>query len=170
MSKSKDKRIKKLKKIHIWPSIVGLFLIILVFAVVMFMALVMSGTDLIQSKFIDNSKVSERIGALFEDYNSETKDEIEQKVMTYIEVLETIDTVAVIDNDKNEIWSSNGEYPVRNENLDMEVWYNIADGAIDERFTMFIAEGDNDMFIIEDLFTASNYYWYFNRMNLIMNY
>jgi predicted peptidase len=28
----------------------------------------------------------------------------------------------------------------------------------------------DDMFIIEDLFTASNYYWYFNRMNLIMNY
>lgn len=150
MSKSKDKRIKKLKKIHIWPSIVGLFLIILVFAVVMSIALVMSGTDLIQSKLVDNSKVSERIGALFEDYNPETKDEIEQKVMTYIEVLETIDTVAVIDKDKNEIWSSNGEYPVRNENLNMEVWYSMADGAIDERFTMFIAEGDNDMLIIED--------------------
>ena len=62
MSKSKDKRIKKLKKIHIWPSIVGLFLIILVFAVVMEIALIMSGTDLIQSKFVDNSKVAIIIG------------------------------------------------------------------------------------------------------------
>ena len=48
MGKSKEERIRKLKKKRIWPSIVGLILILLLFGVVMVAALWLSGVDIVQ--------------------------------------------------------------------------------------------------------------------------
>ena len=45
MNKSKEQRIKKLKKKRIWPSILGLILILFIFSIIMTAALAASGVS-----------------------------------------------------------------------------------------------------------------------------
>ena len=56
MGKSKEERIKKLKKKRIWPSVLGLIFILFVFGIVMAAALGFSGLDIVQRKLNDSSK------------------------------------------------------------------------------------------------------------------
>ena len=111
MSKSKEERIKKLKKKRIWPSVLGLILILCIFSVIMAAALGMSGMDIVQRKLLDSSRTSVKVAELFGDYNSETEESIEQTVLSHIDVLDEIEAVSVIDTNRKPVWSSNDEYP-----------------------------------------------------------
>ena len=65
MSKSKEERIKKLKKKRIWPSVVGLFFILFLFGIVMAAALGLSGMDIVQRKLQSSSRQSMKVAELF---------------------------------------------------------------------------------------------------------
>ncbi len=121
MSKSKENRIRKLKKKRIWPSVLGLIIILVVFSIIMVTALAASGMDIVQRKLIDSSRDSVNVAELFENYSSDTDTEIQQTVLSYIEVLEEIEAVSVIDAEKNLLWSSDGRSPVPDESIRMEL-------------------------------------------------
>ncbi|MBQ9141253.1 MAG: hypothetical protein IJX63_05595 [Lachnospiraceae bacterium] len=106
MGKSKEERIKKLKKKHIWPSVLGLILILFIFTVVMVVALAVASADIVQRKLMDSSRTSVKVAELFVEYNSETEEKIEQTVLSHIDVLEEIEAVSVIDMDRKPVWSS----------------------------------------------------------------
>ena len=61
MSKSKEERIKKLKKKRIWPSVLGLILILCIFIVLMVVALGVSGMDIVQRKLMESSRKSVKV-------------------------------------------------------------------------------------------------------------
>lgn len=146
MVKSKEERIKKLKKKHIWPSIVGLVIILLIFTVILVAALGISGMDIVHRKLADSSGRSEKIAELFENYNSDNKLKIEQTVLSHLDVLEEIETVAVVDKEKNPVWSSNGEYPVIDNPINME----LLTGETDREIGVVVAEEEEQLFFIED--------------------
>ncbi len=145
MSKSKEERIKKLKKKHIWPSIVGLVIILLIFTVILVAALGISGMDIVHRKLTDSSGRSVKIADLFEDYNSENKLKIEQTVLSHIDALEEIKEVAVVDKDKKPVWSSSGEYPVIDKTINME----LLTGETRD-IGVVVEEDEKQLFFIED--------------------
>jgi len=146
MSKSKEERIKKLKKKRIWPSILGLILILFVFIVIMVAALAVSGVDIVQRKLLDSSRNSVNIAELFVDYTSETEAKIEQLVLSHIDVLEEIESVAVIDTNRKPVWSSNEEYPIIDETIEIELLSEIAD----EEIRVILDNDKEQVFVIED--------------------
>lgn len=146
MSISKDQRIKKLKKKHIWPSVLGLFLILFILSVVTALVLGVSSIDIIHRKMTDSCKDSVRIAELFTDYNSDTDETIEQTVLSHIAVLDEIEAVAVLGTDKNQVWSSNNQYPVIDETRKMDA----LPGITDEDVTVMFADEEDKAFSLED--------------------
>ena len=150
MGKSKkDKRIKKLKKKHIWPSVLGLLIILFIFSIVLVVVLETSCMDIVQRKLTDSSRMSVKVAELFEDYNPETAEGIEQAALYHIDVLEEIEAVCVIDADGKQVWSSNDEYhPIVGESVNVELLPGITEYEIgiildeDEEQILSIDDGD----------------------------
>ncbi len=111
MSNSKDKRIKKLKKKRIWPSILGLFVITFIFAVILVMQLGANMVDVIRKKVIEPVSQAETIAAMFEDYEGEHKQDIQASVSTYVEMIPEIEAVWVSDLNDDKVWSNNDMEP-----------------------------------------------------------
>ncbi len=145
MNKSKERRIKKLKKQRIWPTVVGLILFLIISVVILLAALTASGVSIAQRKLTDSSRTSMRVAELFADYNSETKAKIEQTVLSNIDVFEEIEAVAVIDSDGTPVWSSNNEYPVIDETIKME----LLPGS-NEELSIIIPDDMDQVFTIAD--------------------
>ena len=146
MSKSKEKRIKKLKKNHIWPSIVGLSLILLIFTLILTAVLSLSVMNIVERKMLDSSEKSLKIAELFENYKPETETEIRQKVLSYTDILDEIETVSVTDAEENPVWSSNDEYPVIENALGFEIF---TDEEL-KKFRIIIDEDNKHLFVVED--------------------
>lgn len=146
MGKSKEERIRKLKKKRIWPSIVGLILILLLFGVVMVAALGLSGVDIVQRKLNESSKRSVRVAELFAGYGQANREEIERLAVSHVEVLEELEAVAVIDAAGQPLWSSNGDYPEKKDTVSLE----IMTGMTDEKLQVIVAEDKEQVFAIED--------------------
>ena len=133
MSNSKDKRIKKLRKLRVWPSIVGLFVITFIFAIILIVQLWVNMLDVIRKKVIEPSDQAKTIAELFEGYSEEQKEKIENTVLKYIEVIPDIDAVWVSDLNNNKVWSNKeiepnieeaGELPI-NENETITLIFDI---------------------------------------------
>ncbi len=146
MSKSKEKRIKKLKKNHIWPSIVGLSLILLIFTLILTAVLSLSVMNIVERKMLDSSEKSLKIAELFENYKPETETEIRQKVLSYTDILDEIETVSVTDAEENPVWSSNDEYPAIENALGFEIF---TDEEL-KKFRIIIDEDNKHLFVVED--------------------
>ena len=73
MSESKDKRIKKLKKNRIWPFILGMFVIVLIFACMVLALVGASVEDVVKRKVLNGLRQAEQIAESFKDYDSEDK-------------------------------------------------------------------------------------------------
>jgi len=146
MSKSKEERIKKLKKKRIWPSLLGLFFILFLFGVVMAAALGLSGMDIVQRKLLDSSRRSVKMAETFADYSEENSGEIQQTVLSHINVLEEIEAVSVIDADKKQVWSSNNEYPAMDDTIKME----LLSGFTEEEISVILAGDKEQVFVIDE--------------------
>ncbi len=146
MRKSKEQRINKLKRKRIWPSILGLFLILFIFVIILSFAMTASAMDIVQRKLIDSVITTEKVAGLFEDYNSETKGNIEREVISHIDILDEIDAVAVLNNEQNPVWSSNGEYPAADGAENLELMQDV----IDKEIGIIINNSENQVFSIVD--------------------
>lgn len=146
MSRTKEQRIKKLKRNRIWPSILGLFLILFIFAIILMAVMAASAVDVVQRKLVDSVIMTTKVADLFEDYGPETKESIEQSVLSHIDILDGIDAVAVFDAEKNLVWSSNGEYP----SADALVNTALLEGITDKETRIIISEDEDQLFSIDN--------------------
>lgn len=115
MSDSKDKRIKRLKKKRIWPSIFGLFIITFIFAVMIVALLAVAGVDVVQRKLVQGNSSAKAIAAVFEEYEEDQKQRIQDAILTHLELMPEIEAVWVADASGNKIWSNNDMTPDRDE-------------------------------------------------------
>ena len=111
MANSKDKRIKKMRKKHIWPYIVGLLVITLIFACVLVLWVMLSLTDVVQRKLLEGNIKTETIAKLFEEYDEEHEENIHNLVLDYIEMVDDTGAVWISDLEGNEIWGSSNKVP-----------------------------------------------------------
>lgn len=146
MNNTKEQRIKKLKKKHIWPSIVGLIVILFVFTIIMAIAVGMSAMDIVNKKLADSSRRSEKIAGLFVDYKQESADKITQTVLSHIDVLDEVEAVAVYDAERKPMWSSNDKYPALDDSIQME-FLTVTDA---ESVGVIIEKDEKQIFTIDD--------------------
>lgn len=111
MSESKDKRIKKLKRKRIWPSIVGLFVITMFFAI-MLLALVGSNIeDVVKRKVLNGLIQAEKIAESFEDFQGENNQNISDSVLNYIDMSLETEAVWVSNLEGEKIWANSEMSP-----------------------------------------------------------
>ncbi len=113
MGESKDKRIKKLKKKRIWPSILGLFVITLIFSIMIVFLLAFACADIVQRKLVQGSRQSAAIAVMFENYEAEQQTGIEDAILTHLELMPQLEAVWVADTEGNKLWSNNDMAPDR---------------------------------------------------------
>lgn len=142
MSNSKDKRIKRLKKKHIWPSVLGLFLILMLFALLIMLALGTTCLDVVQRKVNECSNRSAKIAGLYEEYNETSAESITTSVLTYMDMETDIETVAVTDTEGGEVWSSDGSYP----NEDKMTEFELRQAKFGPGIQMLIEEDEEGVF------------------------
>ena len=152
MSDSKDKRIKKLKNKSIWPSILGLFFIIIIFAILLIVQLGTNVMDIIRKKIIDPSSQSETVAVLFEEYDEEHSEEIEDSVTKYTEIVADIEAVWVTDLKDNKVWANTKIEPDVEAVGELQVNENETISLIFERELARGLKFENETFIISDDF------------------
>ncbi len=113
MSDSKNKRIKKLKKKRIWPSILGLFIITGIFSLTITILLAVACVDVIQRKLSQSNSQAITIAEVFEDYEGEGQQRIQEAILTHLEMTPETEAVWVADSNGRKIWSSNDMTPDR---------------------------------------------------------
>lgn len=154
MSDSKDKRIKRLKKKRIWPSILGLFFITFIFAVMIVALLAIAGVDVVQRKLVQSNSQAKTISAVFEEFDGEQKQRIQDAVLTYLELTPQIEAVWVADSNGNEIWSSSEMIPDREQvnefYLSEEEPINL---VIEEDLRKILTIEENSIAINENIFS-----------------
>ena len=111
MSGSKDKRIKKLKRKRIWPSIVGLFVITSIFAI-MLLALVGSNIeDVVKRKVLNGLIQAEKIAESFENFQGENNQNISDSILNYIDMSLETEAVWVSNLEGKKIWANSEMSP-----------------------------------------------------------
>lgn len=153
MSDSRDKRIKKLKKKRIWPSILGLFLITFIFGIILLVQLAVSGIDVIQGKLLESASQTENIAMVFEEYEGTQKQKIQESVLAYVKMTPEVEAVWVSDANGKEVWASGNKVPnIKNIS---NIYYNENDFIrliLDENFSKGITFEENMITIDEDFF------------------
>ena len=92
MSNAKDKRIRKLKKKRIWPSVLGLLLISFIFGIMFLVLMAFASIDVIQRKLIESNSQAVVITNAFETYGSGSDEDIQATVLANIQALPEIET------------------------------------------------------------------------------
>lgn len=146
MSKLKDKKIKKLRKKSIWPSIFGLLLLLCIFALIILVSMASSCLDIVQRKLNEGSDQAVRIAELFEEYDEGNIKDIQDAVQAYITLSKELESVGIMDENGAEIWSSDGHYPDKDKIAEIDLSRKETETDI----RVIIEEDSNQIFTFEE--------------------
>ena len=160
MSKSKEKRIKRLKRKHIWPSIVGLVCMMFIFAVLLGLVLSVSMVDVVHRKLNMGMEHAQDIAALYIDYSEEESEGnlwIEQTVLNYMEFSAETEAVVLLDEQYETVWAGGTAFPNIKEMQTIEMFGKDANTEMqviieEDRYNIF--EFENEMVEIDDDFIS----------------
>ena len=145
MSKSKEKRIKKLKKKRLWPSIVGMVLVSIMMFGIMIAILFAAIFDVINRKILDSYNLSAKVAEIFED-NQQSGD-LYDDIVKYINYFNDMEQVSIVSDDGNHVWASHEVYPNIDDvitfesiSFDSQTYYDII--IADDREGIIQKDGD----------------------------
>jgi len=146
MGATKEKRIKKLKKLQIWPAIVGLILLMIVSSALIGLTAIFSITDIAQRKVVQAGAQAVRIAALYDQEGIEKLLDANETVFSYVELIPEIETVSVMSKSGQKVWSNNKTYPV----MDKAMLLDLQTVGINQNVRMFIEEEMNQLITVHD--------------------
>ena len=144
MATSKDKRIKKFKRKRIWPSIVGMIIIVLIFAIMMVLMFEVSVLNIVQAKLSNAEMISTEVASLFENYEDD-KDSIHELVTAYALALPEVEDVYVTNEEGEQVWSCNGREPDK----DSGIGFKIESIYEDIQYNIIIEQDEFNIFTID---------------------
>ena len=147
MRKAKDKRIRKLKKLRIWPSVLGLFLITIIFIALAEAIIVMSVADVIQNKLVNGHEMSTQLVQRHITSDLSQLPKAYGGILDDIELLEEIEAVCVLRSGK-QVWSSGGQYP--NTDNRFEYVEMFSSETTEPGYSMIMEMDKQNVFIEED--------------------
>ncbi len=146
MGATKEKRIKKLKKIQIWPAIIGLVLIMMISSFLILLTGIFSITDIAQRKVLRAGEQAVRIAALYDQEGIDKLLATNENIYSYVELIPEIETVSVMSKSGQKVWSNNKTYPV----TDKAMLLDLQTVGINQNICMFIEEEMNMLITIKD--------------------
>ena len=151
MNHSKHERIKRLKKKNIWPSILGLVLITLLFAIVIGILVELSIYDMLKRKIMTNISQTKQIVDMFDDYDNNSES-IHEEVLGILEKTLDVDAVWVSDAEGNQVWADHDKVP----NVDKTVTFDFLDVndiqiIIEEKTSDMSVDQEGDLFFNPDI-------------------
>ena len=146
MGRTKEKRINRLKKKRIWPSILGLFLIIFIFVIVIAFGATAVLVEVTNRKLVEGYEKSVKVAELYQENVDELSLDTDNKLMLYLDVMDEVKAISVVDKNGNGVWSSDGMYP-NVENAISDVFPAIGN---QEDLKLILVEDDSSVYIDED--------------------
>lgn len=146
MSKAKDKRIKKLKKIRIWPSVLGLFLLSLIFAILVSIVVAIAGLEIIQRKIMVCSERSAQMAALYQEYDETSVQNIDVAVRTYLQFDDEMEVVGAVAENGVVHWVGETSVPKKDSALDISLMYG--DEIVEAK--VIVEEDSQGLLTVED--------------------
>lgn len=108
----KDERIKKFKKKHIWPSLLGLFIISFLLTAILISVAAFLIINVLNNKILDGINTLEEVSKITEQADSpEEIAEIENQLLLYIDFNKDVEGIAILDTSQKPIWSAHNLYP-----------------------------------------------------------
>lgn len=153
MKNAKYERIKKLKKKRIWPAILGLAVITVLFTIVLTLLVELSIYDVLKRKIMTTVSQTKLIVDMFEVNESS----VQAQVVKYIDSSSEIEAVWVSDLQGNKIWSDSEMEP----NVDriIELDFHDADSVqmiIEEDTSNVSVDKEGDLVFDESIFEKIN--------------
>ena len=111
MGRTKEKRIKRLKKKRIWPSVLGLFFILLIFAIVIAFGAAAVLMEVTNRKLTEGYEKSVKVAELYRESVGDSLSGDESRLQLYLDVIDDVKAISVVDLDGNGVWSSDGTFP-----------------------------------------------------------
>jgi len=152
MGITKDKRIKKLGKKRIWPSILGLFIIMFFMSIMMAATVSLTCIDIMQRKIMAACVQTEKVTNVYADYDDKNASQINDTMMSFMEWTPEIEEVCLMDKTGEAFWTSSGK--TVNVDLKHSSHFKYSD-EID--MDIIIDEASKDLVSVEDgAFTISD--------------
>lgn len=111
MGRTKEKRIKRLKKKRIWPSVLGLFFILLIFAIVIAIGAAAVLMEVTNRKLMEGYDESVKVAELYRENVGTSVSNEENRLNLYLDMSDDVKSISVVDKDGNGVWSSDGMVP-----------------------------------------------------------
>ena len=141
MSKVKDRKLKKLKKQRIWPYILGIFVIVVVFfvlaVIIMSFMVVNIVYDNLRQAYDSSTKLTTIVSTMWEEGDTEGIDAFYEDVST---AFPYVGEICIVDSDKNVLYSTGNEVPN---------WDNAIENVDIKAVNLYLSD-DKDNFIYYD--------------------
>ncbi len=148
MGKSKDKRIKKLKRKRIWPSVLGLFIITTIFTVFFNVIFAIGMVSVVSNKMNNAHEDALQIVRRNVEPNVTQLDKAYQGILTDLDMMEYVDAVSIMMDDTEEIWSSDGVYPDTDEKMRYSALFEKDTDYID--YDIILEENQQQLIVKKD--------------------
>lgn len=146
MVATKEKRIRKLKKIQIWPAIVGLFVLLAFSTALISLMVMLSITDIAQRKVAQAGARALQIAELYDQDGIDKLLQANETVFSYVELLPEVETVSLMTKRGKQVWSNNKTYPESATSMLLDL--NMV--GLSQNIRMYIDEEMNDLISIKD--------------------
>ncbi len=146
MGAAKEKRIKKLKKIKIGPAIVGLVVLMTISSFLIFLAGVVSVSDIAQRKLVRAGEQAVRIAALYDQEGVDKLLAANEDIYSYVELIPEIETVSIMSKNGQKVWSNNKTYPL----MDKTMFVDLQAVGINQNIRMYIDEELDQLITVRD--------------------
>lgn len=146
MGAAKEKRIKKLKKIKIGPAIVGLVVLMTISSFLIFLAGVVSVSDIAQRKLVRAGEQTVRIAALYDQEGIDKLLAANEDIYSYVELIPEIETVSIMSKNGQKVWSNNKTYPL----MDKTMFVDLQAVGINQNIRMYIDEELDQLITVRD--------------------
>ena len=142
MSKQKERKLKKLRKQTVWPYVFGIFMVIIVFAILAFVIsafmVISSAYDKLQVGFENSSKVAEVVGA---EWNEENEDGIADVCEQIVAIMPNVKDICIIDENGTAVY----QYGESVLNRDMEVSF-----LGEEKVKLYLSDDAESILYVDD--------------------
>ena len=146
MKRSKDKRIRKLKRNRIIPSLLGMVLLLFIFSVMLAVIAAFVAIGTFYTKIDQCNLNSERIAAAYENISDQEIETTGDTVSAHLSFSPEVAAVSIISEDNQKLWSSSEIYPVIEKTVDFTIYQT--DG--NSTYKVIVEEDEKSAFVYED--------------------
>ena len=161
MEKTKEKRIRRLKRKRIWPSVIGLFVIVGFILVAIVGEFTTLFINILSRELMYGYRLSMKVAESYETIGEDNSRTPEQMVELYHDMMDELEAVCVYGAQGEILWSSSDMIPKKEEAVTAVLSPMGKEVAVDmvlsESVSLFTIDSNGDMEINEKLLAMTDF-------------